>query len=46
MKHELVQYPDEIEIHEVYKAYSDWNIDVKREQKLLEAYDLFSIKPI
>ncbi len=37
-KQELLQHPDEITIHELYKEYPDWNIDVVREQKLLEAY--------
>ncbi|WP_028544383.1 NAD(P)H-dependent oxidoreductase [Paenibacillus taiwanensis] len=38
-KEELQQYPDEITIHELYKEYPDWNIDVTREQHLLEAYN-------
>lgn len=38
-KQELVQYANEIEIHELYKEYPDWNIDVDREQQLLEAHD-------
>ena len=38
-KQELVQYPDEIAIHELYKEYPDWNIDVEREQRLLEAHN-------
>ncbi|MEC0124444.1 NAD(P)H-dependent oxidoreductase [Paenibacillus pabuli] len=38
-KEELLQHSKDITIHEIYKAYPDWNIDVSREQKLLEAYD-------
>nr|WP_260506727.1 NAD(P)H-dependent oxidoreductase [Brevibacillus brevis] len=38
-KEELLQYPNDITIHEIYKEYPDWNIDVPREQQLLEAYD-------
>lgn len=38
-KQELVQYPDEITVHELYKEYPDWIIDVEREQRLLEAHD-------
>lgn len=38
-KQELLQHPDNIAIHEIYKEYPDWNIDVPREQSLLEAYD-------
>lgn len=38
-KQELIQYPNEIKIHELYKEYSDWNIDIEREQQQLEAYD-------
>lgn len=37
-KEELLQHPDGITIHELYKEYPDWSIDVLREQKLLEAY--------
>ena len=38
-KEELSKYPDEIEIHELYKEYPDWNINVKKEQELIEKYD-------
>lgn len=38
-RQELAQYPNEIAIHELYKEYPDWNIDVEREQRLLEAHD-------
>ena len=35
---ELRQHPDKIVLHELYKEYPDWNINVEREQKLLEAH--------
>ncbi|WP_455035900.1 NAD(P)H-dependent oxidoreductase [Leptotrichia massiliensis] len=38
-KEELLKYPQEIEVHELYKEYPDWNIDVKREQELLIKYE-------
>ena len=38
-KEELLKYPQEIEVHELYKEYPDWNIDVKREQELLVKYE-------
>lgn len=38
-KKELENHPEEIQIHELYKEYPDWNIDVKKEQELLEKYD-------
>jgi len=38
-KQELLQYPDEITVHELYKEYQDWNINVLEEQKLLESHD-------
>ncbi|MGF9698646.1 NAD(P)H-dependent oxidoreductase [Paenibacillus sp. MABNR03] len=38
-REELLQHSSDITIHEIYRAYPDWNIDVSREQKLLEAYD-------
>jgi len=38
-KEELLQYPNDITIHEIYKEYPNWNIDVLREQEILEAYD-------
>jgi putative NADPH-quinone reductase len=37
-REELLQHPDEITVHELYKEYPDWNIDVVKEQKLVEAY--------
>lgn len=36
---ELIQYPKEIAVHELYKAYPDGNIDVEKEQRMLEAHD-------
>ncbi|WP_342552235.1 NAD(P)H-dependent oxidoreductase [Paenibacillus sp. FSL R7-0652] len=38
-KEELHRHAEDVHIHELYEAYPDWNIDVVREQKLLEAYD-------
>ncbi|MDO5088933.1 MAG: NAD(P)H-dependent oxidoreductase [Leptotrichiaceae bacterium] len=38
-KQELEKYPDKITIHELYKEYPNWNINVKKEQELLEKYD-------
>lgn len=38
-KRELLKYSDEITIHELYKEYPDWNIDVLREQNLIETYE-------
>lgn len=38
-KRELLQYTNEITIHEIYKEYPNWSIDVLKEQQLLEAYD-------
>ena len=38
-KEELLKYPQEIQVHELYKEYPDWNIDVKREQELLIKYE-------
>ncbi|AHC19345.1 NAD(P)H-dependent oxidoreductase [Paenibacillus polymyxa] len=37
-KRELLQYTNEITIHEIYKEYQNWSIDVLKEQKLLEAH--------
>lgn len=36
---ELLQHSDQVTIHQLYKEYPDWNINVAREQQLLEAYD-------
>lgn len=38
-KEELGKYPEEIETHELYQTYPDWNIDVEKEQLLLETHD-------
>ncbi|WP_340395014.1 NAD(P)H-dependent oxidoreductase [Paenibacillus sp. FSL E2-0177] len=38
-KEELLLYPNDITLHEIYKEYPDWNINVSREQNLMEAYD-------
>ena len=38
-KEELEKYPDKITIHELYKKYPDWNIDIKKEQELILKYD-------
>lgn len=38
-KEELLLYPNDITLHEIYKEYPDWNINVPREQNLMEAYD-------
>ncbi|AUO09460.1 NAD(P)H oxidoreductase [Paenibacillus jamilae] len=38
-KQELLQYTNEITIHEIYKEYPNWSIDVLKEQKLLEAHN-------
>ncbi|MEK5405917.1 NAD(P)H-dependent oxidoreductase [Paenibacillus sp. FSL W8-0439] len=37
-KQESLRYSNEITIHEIYKKYPNWNIDVLKEQKLLEAH--------
>ncbi|MEO3946314.1 NAD(P)H-dependent oxidoreductase [Gorillibacterium sp. CAU 1737] len=38
-KEELLNYPDEITLHELYHEYPTWTIDVSKEQALVEAYD-------
>lgn len=35
---ELRKYPDLYTIHELYNLYPDWNIDVIKEQKLIETH--------
>ncbi|OXM17063.1 NAD(P)H-dependent oxidoreductase [Paenibacillus herberti] len=35
---ELRKYPDKYTVHELYKAYPDGKIDVKKEQELVEAH--------
>ncbi|NOU81211.1 flavodoxin family protein [Paenibacillus sp. LMG 31459] len=37
-KQELLQHPEEVTVHELYKEYPDWSIDVPKEQGLLEAH--------
>ncbi|MDR6778062.1 putative NADPH-quinone reductase [Paenibacillus peoriae] len=37
-KREILQYTNEITIHEIYKEYPNWSIDVLKEQQLLEAH--------
>ncbi|MEC0169137.1 NAD(P)H-dependent oxidoreductase [Paenibacillus graminis] len=37
-REELRHYPKDITVHELYKEYPDGNIDVPREQNLLETY--------
>ena len=36
-KQELEKYPNDIIIHELYEEYPNWNIDVEKEQRLLES---------
>lgn len=38
-KQELAQYPNEVTVHELYKEYPDWKIDVEKEHQLLESHD-------
>ncbi|MBB6020339.1 putative NADPH-quinone reductase [Paenibacillus sp. JGP012] len=38
-KKELEQHAEEVYIHELYRTYPDWSIDVVREQKLLEVHE-------
>lgn len=35
---ELKQYPDKYTVHELYKAYPEGEIDVKKEQELIETH--------
>lgn len=37
-KEELLKHPNEITVHELYKEYPDWSIDIAREQQQLEAH--------
>lgn len=39
-RQELLLHPEDVTVHELYKEYPDWSIDVPREQRLLEAHDL------
>lgn len=36
---ELKKYHKEFEIHNIYEAYPDWDIDVEREQRLIEEHE-------
>ena len=38
-KEELEKYPDKITVHELYKEYPDWNINIEKEQELLEKHN-------
>ncbi len=38
-RQELQKYSNDIMIHELYKEYPDWNIDIEKEQQLLESHD-------
>ena len=38
-REELKKYPEDIEIHEIYKEYPDGNISAEKEQILMEAHD-------
>lgn len=38
-KQELIQHPDDIVVHELYKEYPHWNLDIEKEQRLVEAHD-------
>ncbi len=38
-KKALEEYPDQITIHELYIQYKNWEIDVPKEQALLESYE-------
>ena len=35
---EVRKYPDLFTVHELYKTYPDWQIDVRKEQALVEAH--------
>lgn len=43
-KQELEKYPNDIVIHEIYKEYPGWKIDVEKEQQLLEGHDLIILQ--
>ncbi|MEK8129027.1 NAD(P)H-dependent oxidoreductase [Paenibacillus filicis] len=36
---ELSKYPDKYTVHELYKVYPDGNVDVEKEQQLIESHD-------
>ena len=43
-REELAQHTDIAEIHELYREYPDWQIDVEREQRLLESHELIVLQ--
>lgn len=43
-KRELLKYPDEITIHELYKEYPDWNIDAINESNIVCVHFISSFK--
>lgn len=43
-KKELEKYPEDIIIHELYEEYPDWNIDIAKEQQLLESNDFIILQ--
>ena len=38
-KEELEKYPDKITVHELYKKYPNWDINIEKEHELLLAHD-------
>ncbi len=38
-KEELEKHPDKITVHELYKEYPDWNINIEKEQELITKHD-------
>lgn len=38
-KEELLQHQQQVTVHDLYQEYPDWNIDIAKEQQLLEQYD-------
>lgn len=36
---EVKQYQNDFTVHDIYAEYPDWDINVKREQQLIEAHD-------
>jgi nad(p)h dehydrogenase, quinone 2 like protein len=43
-REKLAQHTDIAEIHELYREYPDWQIDVEREQHLLESHELIVLQ--
>ncbi len=37
---EVSGYTDKITVHDLYKEYPEWNINIKKEQEILENHDL------